>query len=385
VEEELGRMELGDRGAAAVAVALTWPLNKGIGELSLADNLIGDAGARAVAHALGAGARIRRLSLRDNIIGDAGAEALAEALSRNTTIEEVDLWGNRMSDAGKAVIQRAARCDAFLEAHPVRPVGEGFPTVNMTMRSILFEWISQVHSGMQMPPASRDVSPDPQDMLFRTYRHVDAYVSHHPVMRAELQLAGVACTLLAGGYSADQSLEDDLLLSSWLGLVTDNTCTTEEVKSMIGQVQDVLGFRRCSPTVYTFLRRFLRRTGWTEESFSLANYLIELAALDSTFLAFRPQATAAAATVLSRQYAAQGVGVKRTPCWKAKLLQCAQVDLQAELAGCIATMANLHKSKQPELNNFVNKKYSWDTLHSVATVQPNMPVCASYYVEYMMA
>ena len=32
------------------------------------------------------------------------------------------------------------------------------------------------------------------------------------------------------------------------------------------------------------------RTGWTEESFSLANYLIELAAIESSFLEFRPQA-----------------------------------------------------------------------------------------------
>ncbi|CAK0841161.1 unnamed protein product [Prorocentrum cordatum] len=222
-------------------------------------------------------------------------------------------------------------------------------------------------------------------MLFRTYRHVDAYVSRHPVQRAELQLAGVACTLLASGYAADQNLEDDLQLSSWLGLVTDNTCTIGDVKSMIGQVQDVLGFRLCSPTVYTFLRRFLRRTGWTEESFSLANYLIELAALDSAFLAFRPQATAAAAAVLSRQYAAQGVSVKRTPGWKAKLLQYAEVDLQTELARCIATMASLHASKQPELNNFVNRKYLWNTLHSVAKVKPNMPVDASFYVGYMTA
>jgi len=383
LEEELGRMTLGDRGAAAVAITLSCPLSRSLGELSLEENGIGDAGACAIARALGAGAGIRRLSLRDNAIGDVGAEALAEALSRSTTIEEVDLWGNQISDVGKTMIQRAARCDAFLEAPgDVGLVPQGFE-VNMTMRSILFEWISQVHSGTQMPPASRDVSPDPQDMLFRTYRHVDAYVSRHPVQRAELQLAGVACTLLASGYAADQNLEDDLQLSSWLGLVTDNTCTIGDVKSMIGQVQDVLGFRLCSPTVYTFLRRFLRRTGWTEESFSLANYLIELAALDSAFLAFRPQAVAAAACVLSRQYAAQGVSVRRAPRWKAKLLQSAHVELEAELAGCIASLASLHRSKQPEVNNFVNRKYSVDALHSVASITPNMPVDASYYVGYM--
>merc|ERR1719296_242226 len=102
------------------------------------------------------------------------------------------------------MIQRMARCDVFLEVDIVRPLDASLNTVNTKMRAILFEWIAQVHSGMQMPPATRDEAPDPQDMLFRTYRHVDTYISHHAVQRAELQLAGVACTLLASGYGAEQ-------------------------------------------------------------------------------------------------------------------------------------------------------------------------------------
>jgi hypothetical protein len=129
----------------------------------------------------------------------------------------------------------------------------------------------------------------------------------------------------------------------------------------------------------------LRRTGWTEESFSLANYFIELAALDSIFLVFRPQVVAAAAAVLSRQYVAQGVSVKQTVGWKAKLLRCAQVELMSELAPCIAAMANLHASKHHEKNSFVNRKYSWETLHSVAKIPPNAPADVSAYANYLMS
>jgi len=139
------------------------------------------------------------------------------------------------------------------------------------------------------------------------------------------------------------------------------------------------------PTAYTFLRRYLRRTGWTEESFSLANYLIELAAIDAGFLQYRPQVIAAAAAVLSRQYVPQGITVTQTPCWKAKLLRCAQVELEVELAGCIATMASLHASKQGRQDNFVNRKYSWETLHSVAKIPPNAPLDATCYSEYMLS
>jgi len=383
LEEELARMGLGDRGAEAVALALPSPLSRGLGELSLAENRIGDAGAVAIARALKAGAGIRRLSLRDNLIGDAGARALAEALSRNITMEEIDLWGNRMSDVGKAVLLGSARCDVFLEVDPPCPGGASFGGVNPKMRAILFEWIAQVHSGMQMPPAAAEGAPDPQEMLFRTYRHVDAYITHCAVQRNELQLVGVACTLLASGYGVDETTEDDLELKSWLHMVTDGMCSIQEVRSMVGQLQGALGFRLHQPTVYTFLRRYLRRTGWTEDSFSLANYLVELAALDATFLTFRPQAIAAAAAVLSRQYVAQGVSVKQTLSWKAKLLACAQVEVRTELAGCMATMAMLHRSRQGDQSNFVNRKYAWDTLHSVAKIPPNMPLDASYYEEYM--
>jgi len=377
-------MGLGDRGATAVALALPSPLSRGLGELSLAENGIGDAGARAIARALKAGAGIRRLSLRDNLIGDAGAEALAEALSRNTTMEEIDLWGNRVSDVGKALLLRSARCDVFLEVDPPCPAGGvSLGGVNAKMRAILFEWISQVHSGMQVPPAAAEGAPDPQLLLFRTYRLVDAYITRCVVQRDEIQRVGVACTLLASGYGVDQTTEDDLQLTSWLRMVTDGTCSIQEVRSTLGRVQGALGFRLHQPTVYTFLRRFLRRTGWTEDNFSLANYLIELAALDSTFLTFRPQVIAAAAVVLSRQYVAQGVSVKQTLGWKAKLLQCAQVELNTELAGCIATMAMLHRSRQGDQEDFVNRKYAWDTLHSVARIPANMPLNASCYAEYL--
>merc|ERR1712228_664314 len=98
-----------------------------------------------------------------------------------------------------------------------------------------------------------------------------------------------------------------------LAVTTDGTCTAEEVADAALDVQQVLGFKLHQPTVYTFLRRYLRRTGWTEESFSLANYLIEISSIDSAFLTYRPQAIAAAAAVLSQQYASQGVGVRHIP------------------------------------------------------------------------
>lgn len=384
VEEELSGISLGSKGACAVALALVEQPNKALGELCLGKNGIGDAGAQALASVLAAGSALRRVSLRDNRIGDAGACALADALRSNVLLEELDMWGNELTDHGKQVLRSAARCDVFLELDAVPcPYMSSLQTaINSKMRSILFDWISQVHTGVNAP-ATPDGAVDPQDMLFRTFSHVDGYLSAKVVQRAELQLAGVACTLVAAGLDVSSQLQDDAELASWLAFVTDGACTAEEVRSMALKVHEVLAFKMNQPTVYTFLRRYLRRTGWTEESFSLANYLIELAAIDSTFLGYRKQAIAAAATILSRQYLSQGIAVRQISSWKAKLLRCAHVDLREELAPCTAAMSRLHNAEHSRSKKFVNKKYSWARLHMVAKIPPNPPADTNWFIEYL--
>mmetsp|Transcript_25024 Transcript_25024/g.80867 ORF Transcript_25024/g.80867 Transcript_25024/m.80867 type:complete len:395 (-) Transcript_25024:187-1371(-) len=297
--------------------------------------------------------------------------------------QELDLWGNPISNEGKQAVLTTAKCEVFLELQRTRmALGSAEGTaVNCKMRAILFDWISQVHTGVNAPVAL-DGAPDPQDMLFRTFSHVDAYLAVRQVQRSELQLTGVACTLAAAGLDGSSSAEDQEL-ATWLAFVTDGACTAEEVRDAAREMHKVLGFKLHQPTAYTFLRRYLRRTGWTEESFSLANYLIELAAIDASFLDFRPQAVAAAAAVLSRQYVPQGISVRHMPRWKTKLLRCAHVDLHSELAPCIAAMARLHAVQHRSANMFVNKKYEWARLHAVAKIPPNPPSDVKYFVQYL--
>lgn len=385
VDEELSGIGLGDLGARAVAAAFAVPSNCGLGELCLGGNGIGDLGAQALAMVLcSPGSSLRRLSLRDNVIGDRGACALAAALASNAMLEEIDLWGNPISDKGKDIILSTARCEVFLELdRSLLPRPAPASALNAYMRAILFDWISQVHTGMNAPVAL-DGAPDPQDMLFRTLSHADAYLSLRAVPRAEFQLVGVACTLAAAGL--DGSSSGELAeLATWLAFVTDGASTAAEVESATREIRQVLGFKLYQPTAYTFLRRYLRRTGWTEESFSLANYLIELAAIEAAFLEFRPQVVAAAAAVLSRQYLSQGISVRHMPHWNVKLLRCAHVDLRHELAPCIASLARLHARQQGRASMFVNKKYEWERLHMVAKLTPNPPADAAFFVNYLGA
>mmetsp|Transcript_56335 Transcript_56335/g.111952 ORF Transcript_56335/g.111952 Transcript_56335/m.111952 type:complete len:663 (-) Transcript_56335:218-2206(-) len=382
--EEMSGLSLGNLGARAVAWAFAKPTNPSIGELSLGNNGIGNAGAMAIAAVLRSGPPIRRLSLRDNAIGDAGAESLASALAMNTVLEELDMWGNRLTSKGKAALVASARCKVFLEMDlPRQRLSAWERLANGRMRAVLFDWISQVHTGGHAPVAL-DGDMDPQDLLFRTFSYIDAYYSAHSVWRSELQLTGVACTLAATGLQdGEEQGEEHAELSAWLAFVTEGACTADDVCEAALRVQKALGFKMHKPTAYTFLRRYLRKTGWTQESFSLANYLIELAVVDANFCKFRPQAIAAAATVLSRQYLAQGIGFQQIPCWKAKLLRAAQLDLRQELAPCAAAMSHLHAAEHGRTHRFVNKKYEWQRLHVVSKLQPNAPADAAYFVNYL--
>lgn len=384
LDEEMSGLGLGDVGARAISAAFSGPRNSRLGELCLGSNGIRDAGARALALTIGSpSCALRRLSLRDNCIGDEGAMALAMALKTNVVLEELDLWGNCLSEAGKQAIIAQAKCEVFLETCPLPPRTDpvGFTTkLHSRMRAILFDWLSQVHTGVNTP-WTLDSAPDPQDMLFRTFTHLDAFFACRPVERVELQLLGVACTLTAAGI--DESKERELTeLARWLAFTTDGACTSEEVQEKAREIREVLGSQLHRPTAYTFLRRYLRKTGWTEQSFSLANYLIELAALDASFLNFRPQVVAAAAAAMSRQYVSQGISIRQMSRWKAKLLRNANVSVEQELAPCAVAMARMHAVQQGREDVFVNRKYGAERMHGVAKVAPNPPPDASFFVNY---
>lgn len=387
VEEKMNNLALGDLGVCAVCSALEAPQNLTLKQLCLAGNGLGDVGVKRLARALASpNLRLRRLSLCHNTISDTGAFALAGMLSANATLEELDLWGNCLSKEGKEAVLAAAKCDVFLE-EPKRLQGLG---INSRMRTILLDWVAEVHVSLATS-AGLHLEADPQGMLFHTFSHIDSYLASRRVTRSELQLVAMACTLLAATVhqKSEHHAETSDGLISWLAFVTDGASTSEEVREAAEEIQGRLGSRLYQPTAYTFLRRYLRQTGWTEESFCLANYLIELTALDASLHDFRPQAVAAAAVVLSRQYASQGISVRQLPLWRAKLLLHAEVDVRLELAPCAAAMSRLHAALPSEASGcggrFVRTKYESPKLHMVAKLRPNPPSDSHFFMGYLAA
>lgn len=364
--------------------------NVAVRELSLGENGIGDEGAKMIAGLiLGRNSMIRRLSLRDNCIGDEGAKSLSEALMHNTSLEELDIWGNSFTDVGKLALISTAKCKVFLELDPPCVPSALLTSEDETqqrMQAELFDWLGQVHNSGSTPAVLQSKS-DPQDLLFRTFKVVSTYLAQHEGNRRlghnRHQLIGVSCMLVVASLNGGVASQDVFQLAPWLAFVTDGACTEEEVREMAKEVRETLGLKVHQPTSYTFLRRYLRKTGWTEESFSLANYLIELASFDCEFSRFRPQTVAAAAVILSRQYMLQGISVHHVPSWRTTLLRCAHVDLFTELAPCAVAMARMHAREYGCRSRFVNRKYEWARLHAVAKIKPNPVPDTEFFLAYL--
>ena len=164
-----------------------------------------------------------------------------------------------------------------------------------------------------------------------------------------------------------EDAEDSAEFASWLAFVTDGACTGQEVRERARDVHQALGFRLHQPTAYTFLRRYLRKTGWTEGSFSLANYLIELSAIDPDFRIYRPQ-TIAAAAALSRQ--PPKASQPSTCPVESKVV--AMRSSGPQVAPCAAAMDKMHALECGHRSKCVNVMYEWGRLHMVAKITPNI-------------
>ncbi len=107
VSLNLERNYLGNTGAillctAGILSGTASPLQV----LSMASNSIGPSGGRAIAKSLQGNLRLERLSLAENLLGDAGTIFLAAALSQ-TALRELELSRNGVGESGVVAITKA--------------------------------------------------------------------------------------------------------------------------------------------------------------------------------------------------------------------------------------------------------------------------------------
>jgi hypothetical protein len=141
------------------------------------------------------------------------------------------------------------------------------------MRSILVDWLVDVHLKFKLLA----------ETLFLTVNIIDRFLSQKQCTRQRLQLVGVAAMLISTKYEEiyPPTVKDFVY-------ITDNAYTKEEVLEMECDILQVLDFDLQQTSQYRFLERYAKVMKCDSVAFFLAQYLLEIALLDSKIAKFLP-------------------------------------------------------------------------------------------------
>ena len=123
------------------------------------------------------------------------------------------------------------------------------------MRSILIDWLVEVHLKFKLVPES----------LYLTVNLIDRYLDKEQVNRQKLQLVGVTAMLIACKY---EEIYPPLLKD--FVFITDNVFSADEILEMELDILVALDFDIQLTTSYRFLERFAKIRKLDAVSFFIA-------------------------------------------------------------------------------------------------------------------
>ncbi|KAG0338163.1 G2/mitotic-specific cyclin [Podila horticola] len=202
------------------------------------------------------------------------------------------------------------------------------------MRSVLVDWLAEVHHKFKLLP----------ETLFLSVNIMDRFLSERGVSLVKLQLVGITSLFLASKY-------EEIVAPSVTNFVymADGAFTEQEILNAERYVLQVLHFQLNYPSPLNFLRRISKADNYDIHSRTVAKYLMEIPLLDHDLLIYPPSLTAAASMCLARQMLGQED-------WHANLIHYSGYT-HKEIEPCIEKMKNfLQESTHSE--TFIYKKYS---------------------------
>jgi G2/mitotic-specific cyclin 3/4 len=157
--------------------------------------------------------------------------------------------------------------------------------IQWSMRSVLMDWLVQVHGRFSLLP----------ETLFLTVNYIDRFLSNKVVSIGKLQLVGATAILVASKYEEINcpSLQEIVYM-------VDRGYTMDEILKAERFMLSMLGFELGWPGPMSFLRRVSKADDYDLDTRTLAKYFLELTIMDERFVASPPSFLAAGAHCLSR-------------------------------------------------------------------------------------
>ncbi|XP_077988545.1 G2/mitotic-specific cyclin-B-like [Glandiceps talaboti] len=218
--------------------------------------------------------------------------------------------------------------------------------INARMRSILVDWLVQVHLRFHLL----------QETLFLTVSILDRFLQKQQVSRNKLQLVGVTAMFIASKYEEMYAPEiGDFVY------ITDNAYTKAQIRTMECLMLKALDFGLGKPLCLHFLRRNSKAGGVDAQKHTLAKYLMELTLQDYDFVQYDPSEIAAAALCLSQKILADDAEWSDT-------LHFYSTYSQTELLPIMRKMCKLIVKSEKSKLQAVRNKYTSSKFMKISTI-----------------
>ncbi|XP_052173434.1 G2/mitotic-specific cyclin S13-7-like isoform X2 [Diospyros lotus] len=229
------------------------------------------------------------------------------------------------------------------------------PEINERMRSILVDWLIEVHLKFELMP----------ETLYLTANIVDRYLASTTVRRRELQLLGMAAMLIASKYEEIWAPEVNDFVC-----ISDRAYTNEQVLVMEKSILGSLEWNLTVPTPYVFLARFIKASVPDQDVENMAYFLGELGIMGYDAIIFCPSMLAASAVYAAR------CTLSKSPLWN-ETLKLHTGFSEPQLMDCAKLLVGFHSGAAESKLKAIYRKYSKPEKGSVALLPPAKALLAA--------
>uniref|UniRef100_A0A151UHU7 B-like cyclin n=3 Tax=Cajanus cajan TaxID=3821 RepID=A0A151UHU7_CAJCA len=208
------------------------------------------------------------------------------------------------------------------------------------------------------------------DVLYSSVAYLDRFLSFNNTPIDKMLLLGLSSLLVASKYEDRRALtiED-------LRYIAGYSCSNQEVVNMEADILKVLKFELGSPTVNTFLTRFVTVGQEDIDNSSLhfeplSRYIAELSLFDYHCLKFLPSLVAASVVFLTRFILSPN-----TNPWNSKLHQITRYT-PAHMKECVLSIHDFYLRRRWSSVEIVREKYRQSKFNCVAAtpIPPEIPL-----------
>ena len=159
--------------------------------------------------------------------------------------------------------------------------------INEQMRSILIDWIIDVHFKFNFT----------DETLFMTVLIIDRYISYKSISKKKFQLLGITALLISCKHEEIilPKIEDFIY-------ITDNAYVKEDVFDMENDILDILSFNLIAPSPIKFYEYLALKFEFDKKKFLLGKYLMESFMVDINYVKFRASVIACASIYIVMKY-----------------------------------------------------------------------------------